>query len=35
MFLGKAGVMALYAKKYHDRKGKPPHQYLIDHKEKF
>lgn len=31
MFLGKVGVMALYAKKKFDNKGKPRHQYLLDH----
>ncbi|CAD8146689.1 unnamed protein product [Paramecium octaurelia] len=35
MFLGKAGVMALYAKRKFDQKGKLPHQYLLDHQQKF
>jgi hypothetical protein len=35
MFLGKVGAMALYAKKRNDFKKKLPHQYLLDHQEKF
>ncbi|KAM3145585.1 hypothetical protein pb186bvf_002359 [Paramecium bursaria] len=35
MFLSRVGMIAMYAKKRSDRLKKPPHQFLIDHQEKF
>lgn len=36
MFIGRAGLMAYYARKrFNIEKGRPKHQYLIDHQDTF